>query len=234
VSATAARRLPVIEIFGPTLQGEGRAIGCKTMFVRFSGCDYACSWCDTRYAWDPASLAPSEALAPAAIVERLEGQAGGCRRVTLSGGNPALHDLGPLVRSLRARGWRTHAETQGSLAPAWLAELDSATLSPKGPSSGMPTDWEALARGLALCRDPDLKVVVFDDGDYAHAVEVARRFPGVPLTLQVGNRVGEDRPQDLTERLRWLAERALADPRLGEVRVLPQLHVLLWGNERGV
>ena len=39
-------KLPVLEIFGPTFQGEGRAIGQKTMFVRTAGCDYHCDWCD--------------------------------------------------------------------------------------------------------------------------------------------------------------------------------------------
>ena len=230
----SARRLPVIELFGPTLQGEGRVIGLKTMFVRLAGCDYACAWCDTKYAWQPGQLAKSELLAPAAVVARLEETAGGCRRVTLSGGNPALHDLGPLVALLRDRAWRTHMETQGSLAPGWLAELDSATFSPKPPSSGMATDWQALADGLALCRDPDLKVVVFDEADYAYAVEVHGRFPEVPLTLQLGNRVGEDTAASLLDRLNRLAETALGDPRLADVRVLPQLHVLLWGNRRGV
>src|SRR5579875_1830669 len=120
------RRLPVIEMFGPTLQGEGRVIGLKTMFVRLAGCDYACSWCDTKYAWEPGQLAKSELLAPEAIVARLEAAGGGCRRVTLSGGNPALHDLSGLLARLKAGGWLTHMETQGSMAPAWLRELDSA------------------------------------------------------------------------------------------------------------
>jgi 7-carboxy-7-deazaguanine synthase len=228
------RRLPVVEIFGPTLQGEGRVIGLKTMFVRFAGCDYACSWCDTPYTWNPAELAPAEPLAPAEIAARLTALSGGCRDVTLTGGNPALHDLGPLVRLLRAAGWRVHVETQGSVAPAWLAEADTVTLSPKGPTSGMRTDWDVLARAVAMARDPDLKVVVFDEADYEYAVEVGRRFPGVPLTLQVGNRVGQEGAEDWLRKLDLLAARALADPRLPRVRVLPQLHVLLWGNRRGV
>lgn len=42
-------KLPVLEIFGPTFQGEGRAIGQKTMFVRTAGCDYHCDWCDSTF-----------------------------------------------------------------------------------------------------------------------------------------------------------------------------------------
>ena len=45
-------KIPVLEIFGPTIQGEGRVIGRKTMFVRTAGCDYRCSWCDSAFTWD--------------------------------------------------------------------------------------------------------------------------------------------------------------------------------------
>src|SRR4051812_46730356 len=48
------RTHPVIEIFGPTIQGEGAEAGLPTHFVRFGGCDYRCVWCDTMYAVDPA------------------------------------------------------------------------------------------------------------------------------------------------------------------------------------
>ena len=228
------KALPVIEIFGPTLQGEGRLVGCKTMFVRLAGCDWACSWCDTPYSWRPGALLPTQPLFPRAILDRLLELDATCRRVTLSGGNPALHDCAGLLRSLAPEHYRVHVETQGSRAPAWLACVDSVTVSPKGPSSGMPADWSSLAATLGVAANPDLKVVIFDERDLTYAKEVHRRYPDLPLTLQVGNRVGEDDRESLLSRLHWLAERALADPELDAVRVLPQLHVLIWGNARGV
>ena len=51
-----ARGYPVIEIFGPTIQGEGSEAGLATHFIRVGGCDYRCSWCDTMYAVDPAAV----------------------------------------------------------------------------------------------------------------------------------------------------------------------------------
>lgn len=45
-------KIPFLEVFGPTIQGEGMVIGKKTMFVRTYGCDYGCVWCDTAYTWD--------------------------------------------------------------------------------------------------------------------------------------------------------------------------------------
>jgi 7-carboxy-7-deazaguanine synthase len=50
------RTFPVIEIFGPTIQGEGAEAGLSTHFLRVGGCDYRCSWCDTMYAVDPATV----------------------------------------------------------------------------------------------------------------------------------------------------------------------------------
>ena len=60
---TTERRLPVIEMFGPTLQGEGRVIGQKTMFVRLGGCDWACSWCvEIVSAWNFATAVVKAAI----------------------------------------------------------------------------------------------------------------------------------------------------------------------------
>jgi 7-carboxy-7-deazaguanine synthase len=229
-----SRRLPVVEVFGPTLQGEGRVIGMRTMFVRLAGCDWSCAWCDSAFTWRAGALAPVEPLEAGQILRRLESLDATCRRVTLSGGNPALHACAELVEALHAARYRVHVETQGSRAPAWLGQVDSVTVSPKGPSSGMAADWSGLDATLQVAEDPDIKIVVFDQADFDYAKEVRRRHPDVPFTLQLGNRVGDDDERSLLERLRWLADLALHDRELGDVRVLPQLHVLLWGNRRGV
>src|SRR3954453_7764862 len=119
---TVGKTFPVIEVFGPTIQGEGAEAGLPTHFVRFGGCDYRCSWCDTMYAVDPAVVrATAERLSDDAIVERLDGLGGAPRWVTLSGGNPALHQLGALVGVLHERGSLVGAETQGSVWRDWLA-----------------------------------------------------------------------------------------------------------------
>src|SRR3954454_11432523 len=111
---SGVRGHPVIEIFGPTIQGEGAEAVLSTPFVLFGGCDYRCSWCDTMYAVDPAAVrATAERLSDDAIVERLDKLGGAPPWVTLSGGNPALHQLGGLVSALHERGLLVAAETQG-------------------------------------------------------------------------------------------------------------------------
>src|SRR5947209_8352955 len=76
--ATAAaparvKTYPVIEIFGPTIQGEGAEAGLATHFLRVGGCDYRCSWCDTMYAVDPAEVrANSRHLSREQIIEEID------------------------------------------------------------------------------------------------------------------------------------------------------------------
>lgn len=231
---TDARTLPVVEIFGPVLQGEGRMIGAQTLFVRLGYCDYRCAWCDSLYAVTPELVqAHAERLTVEAIVARLDALNPTTPWVTLSGGNPAIHDLGALVARLHAGGRQIAVETQGTVFREWLRDCAVVTVSPKPPSSGMRTDYAQLDRFAAL-PNANLKVVVFDEADYAYARAIHLRYPGVPFYLQVGNTVGQDDTAALLAKLDWLGRLALADPAMGAAVVLPQLHVLLYGNRRGM
>lgn len=136
-------KLPVLEIFGPTFQGEGRAIGQKTMFVRTAGCDYHCDWCDSAFTWDgsekPTRMTADEVIA---ALDKL----GSYDYVTLSGGNPAIlaANMAELVTKLKKRGVTLAVETQGSRWQNWLKDIDQVTLSPKPPSSKMEVNFETL------------------------------------------------------------------------------------------
>lgn len=230
----AARTFPVIEVFGPVLQGEGRMIGAQTHFVRFGYCDYRCAWCDSLFAVDPEQVqAEAEWLDVDAIIARLDALGQRTPWVTLSGGNPAIHDLGALVERLHASGRRVAIETQGTVYRPWLAQCDVVTVSPKPPSSGMPTDHARLARFTALPQS-NLKVVVFDDADFNYARDIHQRYPDRPFFIQPGNAVGQDDTAALLRKLDWLAQRAMRDPAMADAVVLPQLHTLMYGNRRGV
>ncbi len=236
--------LRIAEIFGPTIQGEGALVGVPTVFVRAGGCDYRCNWCDSLHAVDSAfrdSWAPMTAQAVLARIEELSG--GRPLLVTLSGGNPAIQDFAPLIALGRARGYSFALETQGSVARKWFADLALLVLSPKPPSSGERPDWAAFDACLAAAGPAErvLKIVIFDEADYLWARDVAARYPELPLYLQPGNHTppppdAEDAEIDMDgimDRYRWLIERSLADGWFAP-RILPQLHVLVWGNKRGV
>jgi 7-carboxy-7-deazaguanine synthase len=230
----AARTHPVIEIFGPVIQGEGAMIGRQTHFVRFGGCDYRCAWCDSLYAVLPEEVRANRVkMTDAAIVARLRELGAATPWVTLSGGNPALHRLDGLVAALHAAGYQIAVETQGTRFTPWLRAVDLVTISPKPPSSGMTPDLAQLDRFIAL-PGANLKVVVFDDADFQFARTIHARYPATPFYLQVGNEVGVDTTEALLAKLDWLAWRAMAEPAMADAVVLPQLHVLMYGNRRGV
>ncbi|MBK6896706.1 MAG: 7-carboxy-7-deazaguanine synthase QueE [Alphaproteobacteria bacterium] len=239
-------KIRISEIFGPTIQGEGTLIGQPTIFVRTGGCDYRCVWCDTLHAVDSQFRDTWEPMKPEAVFADVEALSGGkALMVSLSGGNPAIQPLAPLIKLGKAKGYRFALETQGSIAQDWFADLDVLTLSPKPPSSEMSTDWQKLDQCIAAAASKPqiaLKIVVFDEPDYQYAKEVAKRYSDLPLYLQPGNHTppaGDDKDggavdiEGINARLRWLAEKVTAD-RWYEATILPQLHVLIWGNRRGV
>ena len=220
-------------------------IGRKTMFVRTAGCDYRCSWCDSAFTWDGSAKDDVRLLAAGDIVKELKAIGGDSfAHVTLSGGNPALlPQLGELMDRLHAEGMEGALETQGSRWQPWFERIDELTLSPKPPSSGMETDWEALDRIVGRLQEADrrfsLKVVAFDDLDLEYAARVHARYPGVAFYAQAGN--GNLSETDsarmlpyLLERYEWLIDKVMKRADLNRVHVLPQLHTWVWGNKKGV
>ncbi|MER8810546.1 7-carboxy-7-deazaguanine synthase QueE [Mesorhizobium australicum] len=235
----------VSEIFGPTIQGEGVLIGLPTIFVRTGGCDYRCSWCDSLHAVDNQFRHEWEMMSVGVVWKNVLALSGGRPlMVSLSGGNPAIQPLGALIDRGHGDGYRFALETQGSLARDWFAHLDVLILSPKPPSSQMTTDWAAVEACLQAAQGKPqivLKLIVFDERDYAYAKDAAARFPQLPIYLQPGNHTpphpaNDDAPVDLDgilKRMEWLVDSVTRD-KWFEARVLPQLHVMLWGNKRAV
>ncbi|MBM7541986.1 7-carboxy-7-deazaguanine synthase [Amphibacillus cookii] len=241
------KRYPVLEIFGPTIQGEGMVVGRKTMFIRTAGCDYSCSWCDSSFTWDGSAKDEIKMMTASEIITRLNaiGQ-DQFDHVTISGGNPALlKDLDQLIDLLHQNQLEVAIETQGTRWQPWFLLIDDLTLSPKPPSSGMKTDWNKLDTIIDHLRDNNrlahtsLKIVIFDDQDFDYAEAVHQRYPDLLFYLQVGNaHLTESNLPKLTdlllEKYQWLINKTLESSKLNKVRVLPQLHTLVWGNKRGV
>ena len=214
--------LRVSEIF-LSIQGEGLYMGAPTVFIRLAGCNLRCSWCDTRYAWEPE--AGREMSVKEAVKEAVEMGALDVGRVCVTGGEPLMQrDAYSLVSRLLDMGLWVVLETNGTFPVAALPCEERLTVSMdvKCPSSGM--HHKAVLDYIEDLGPTDqLKFVIADEGDYDFAVEVlSKHNPGCPVVFTpVG---GVD--------MRWLAERILGD-RL-PVRVLPQLHKIIWpGEERG-
>lgn len=250
------KTFPVIEIFGPTLQGEGVDQGASCYFVRFGGCDNRCTWCDSPHAVLPADVrANASKMSAAEIADAVARLSGSARWVVLSGGNPALLELTGVIKALRDDGYLVAVETQGTRYKPWLGWVDRLAVSFKPPSS----KWEMRADDAARFLDrfePDalrtafLKLVIFDstDLDWAEGyVPLAREYR-LPLYLSAGNDAGAtvgnpDRVdtralaevrRDLLQQSRWLTDEVLKRPTLSTAIVQSQYHVLLWGNKQGV
>lgn len=227
------KQIPISEIFGPTLQGEGPIIGKPSVFVRVGGCDFRCNWCDTLYAvlpehkneWE--KLNEDEILAKVLLLTKSNPIL-----VTLTGGNPALYDLSELIQKGHKRGLTFALETQGSVEKPWFADLDHLIVSPKGPSSGMETDWDIVGECLKYTVRSALKFVVFDDDDYRFARKGAALFPQIPLYLQLGTSA-DGCKSTFGKQANWLLEKVMKD-NWQNVTILPQMHVMLWGTKRGV
>jgi 7-carboxy-7-deazaguanine synthase len=145
---------PVMEHFY-TLQGEGYFTGQAAYFIRLGGCDVGCVWCDVKESWDAAR---HPLMSTDTMVELALEHPG--RLVVLTGGEPAMHDLGPFCEAFHKAGFQLNLETSG--AHPVQGDFDWVTVSPKkfkGP----------LAENLLLAEE--LKVVVYHKSDFDWAEE---------------------------------------------------------------
>jgi 7-carboxy-7-deazaguanine synthase len=152
--------LPVMEHFY-TLQGEGANSGKAAYFIRLGGCDVGCHWCDVKESWsfDAHPYIPVEELANMAADS-------GTPNVVITGGEPSLHNLGPLIATLKERNLSIWVETAGTspitTLPDWIC------LSPKKFKAPMQ-EWLAVAN--------ELKVVIFHPTDIEWALSFEKSIP---------------------------------------------------------
>jgi 7-carboxy-7-deazaguanine synthase len=208
--------MKINEIFY-SLQGEGILIGVPTIFIRTTGCNLRCTWCDTKYAYEEGKEMTVEE-----IVTRVRDFR--ANYVCLTGGEPLLQkDTTKLIQKLSDEGYQVSLETNGSISIEELPCLDSLMISLdiKCPSSGMHEKMEFSNLEL-LSPNDQLKFIIEDERDYGYAKDIIINHNPVCsiIMMPVG---GID--------LKNLAEWVLRDKL--KVRVLPQLHKLIWGEKRG-
>src|SRR5437870_5662646 len=116
-----------------SIQGEGVTVGMPAVFIRLQGCSVGCSWCDTKYSWDPAG---GHQVTLEALIEDV--RAFPCRRAVVTGGEPLESSLfTPLVEALNACGFTLEVETSGVLPPPPV-HVDQWNVSLKLANSGVP------------------------------------------------------------------------------------------------
>jgi len=160
--------MKVSEIFR-SIQGEGPNQGLITTFVRLSGCNLRCSWCDTPYAWEGGKEVPV-----GDVVQAVEFSA--CGRVCITGGEPLLQlgEVSDLARRLDEGGYEVEIETNGTIDFSPLQAHASICMDVKCPSSGEESDLSLLPR---IAGGDSVKFVVKDSGDLAYAAEIVAAHP---------------------------------------------------------
>lgn len=227
----------IAEIFH-SLQGEGVLTGVPSVFVRTSGCNLRCNWCDTPYAsWNPEGKAMS--------VEQILAKIGEypARHVVLTGGEPMIaKEIHELAAGIKQLGHHITIETAATVAPEGIA-CDLASLSPKllnsAPDSRLGVTWRK--KHEALRWQPAVARAWVDRGDYQFKFVVTQpadvdEIEG--MLAAVKREIPRDRVLLMPEGISIEAIRAKSGW-LGELckqrgyRYAHRLHLELYGNKRG-
>jgi 7-carboxy-7-deazaguanine synthase len=223
--------LKIAELFY-SIQGEGSLVGVPSVFIRTSGCNLRCAWCDTPYtSWQPEGAD----LTLGQIVDEVKAHP--ARHVVVTGGEPMIApEIVPLTERLRGLGWHITIETAGTVVQPVACDLMS--ISPKLANSTPGGGWAAQHDRLRI----QLEVLLELMGRYPYQLKFVIAEPGDldEVRALIGT-LGADRSRvilmpegtdcnRLRERAVWLAEICKREG----LRYSPRLHVELWGNRRGV
>jgi len=201
-----------------SIQGEGKWTGLPNIFIRTTGCNLRCSFCDTKYAYDDGTEISMED-----IVKSVSNYP--CTCVCITGGEPLLQDeIENLIDVLLKKDYNICLETNGSINVAPFSSKKSLMISLdiKCPSSNMHEKMHF--NNIPLLDGGDqLKFVIKDKNDYNYAKDIVKKYePKCSIFFQPA--WGTDATN--------LAEWILAD-RLN-VKLGLQIHKILWGDKRGL
>lgn len=223
------------EIFH-SIQGEGVFAGKPAVFLRLAMCNLSCVWCDTRYTWDwEQHDQRKEVLAMSVDEAEEEIRRFDCLNLVVTGGEPLVQQKGlvPLLERLKGDGFWIDVETNGTIVPGkrLLELVDHWSVSPKLENSGNPASARENPRVLRLfCGLPSahFKFVMANADDVAELHGLLEKYEIVPDKVVVMPQARDRRT--LLVRSRWLADICKSEGFIFSTR----LHILLWGNRRGV
>ena len=217
--------MKVVEKF-VSINGEGPLAGELAVFIRFWGCNLACSYCDTK--WANEKDCPYEERTAEELVSYAKET--GVRNVTLTGGEPLLaHGMAEFILLLRKEGFGVEIETNGSvdLTPYLTENRPVFTMDYKLPSSG----WEQAMRveNFSLMKKEDtVKFVVGSKEDLVRAGEVIEKFELTKRChVYLSPVFGQMEPAEIVD--------YMIEKKWNDVRIQIQMHKVIWDPEkRGV
>ncbi len=207
--------LLVNEIFF-SIDGEGKRAGCLAAFIRLTGCNLRCSYCDTSYAFEE-----GRTMTVNEIVKAVEGG----ENVTITGGEPLCHDIHGLLAKLEDH--EVNIESNGSMDATQYHSYPHVffTLDYKCPSSGVESSM--LEKNFQTLRPRDvLKFVVGSEEDLRKAKAVCEKYTP-PCPIYISPVFGRIRAEEIVEFMKR--------ERCGNWRLQLQLHKYIWPpDKRGV
>ncbi|MCL2510113.1 MAG: radical SAM protein [Methanomassiliicoccaceae archaeon] len=199
-----------------SIQGEGLTIGVPTYFIRTAGCNLRCTWCDTTYAQEG-----GREMSVDEVMELVDDT----KDICVTGGEPTLQkDMPKLIDRLLQEDKRIVIETNGSRDISWIPKDERiiVSLDVKCPSSGM-SDKNMHTNLQHIGKKDQLKFVIGDQIDLNYAIRYLRenKTDANVIFSAVGG-------TNLLQIAEEVVNRKL------NVRVLPQLHKIIWGDKRSV
>ena len=204
-----------------SIQGESLFSGLATIFVRLSGCNLRCSYCDTKYAYPNGKKIEIDE-----IVKRISSYK--CKLVEITGGEPLLQDETPkLIYTLLEKGYKVLLETNGSIDIKIVDDRCVKIVDIKCPYSGESDKNKMINLKRLTCND-QVKFVITDRHDYDYAKKIIKLIKtDFPKGNILFSPVADFLPLD--KLARWILEDNLP------VRFHIQLHKFIWPDkERGV
>jgi len=245
--------LKVNEMFGPTIQGEGKSVGKEVVFLRLSMCNLHCIWCDTPYTWnwfgtifahpqkydrakEECSMTTQDVLTSLRnLAERMDNKA-----LVVSGGEPLLQQAGLVevlkhlkLRYLKSDSWWIEVETNGTIAPTnqMIALVDQFNVSPKLTNSQNPDrlrERPEVMKALAALPSSTFKFVISSVLDVNEVEKMVKTYniPRHRVFLMPEGRTREELGK--TRKMTLELSRCLG------VNFSDRLHILRFGAKRAV
>lgn len=207
------------EIFH-SIQGEGPSIGKPSIFLRLGGCNLKCTWCDSKFTWDP-KVADNKVMSETEIIKKIKSLP--CKHLVITGGEPLLQQerLKSLLEKLKT--YTAEIETNGSISLKIGKLIEQINCSPKLSNSGnKPYKLAVKSTGKKVF----YKFVVKDKKDLSE-IKACIRQNKIPVNRTYLMPEGITKAEILT-RSKWIVEICKKEG----YNFSPRLHIMIYGNQR--